>query len=123
MRPCRASDALLGWAGSCGLRSSGPGVGRGCADLVSPRLPRGAGGRLLQSPESERKRVLVAAASAGASFTPMGKPSRPALLEKLLDGGFDLQVLAVGGELAALGQAAAVRVFNESVVLSLFLFQ
>lgn len=27
VRPCRASDALLGPAGSCGLRSSGPGDG------------------------------------------------------------------------------------------------
>lgn len=95
-------------------------MGRGCADLVSPRLPGRAGGRLLQSPESERKRVLVAAASAGTSFTPMGKPSRPAPLEKLLDGGFDLQVLAGGGELAAPGQVASLRVFDESVVLSLF---
>lgn len=95
-------------------------MGRGCADMVSPRFP---GGRRREAASVSPKRVETYACGCGlhgASFPPMGKPSRPAPLEKLLDGRFDLQVLAGGGELAAPGQAAAVRVFDESVVLFLF---
>lgn len=72
------------------------GSGLGCGDLggVAP-FPRGEGdGGLLQFPERERKRVLVAAASARAASpaTPrFWKPSRRAPLRKLRGGRFNPQ--------------------------------
>lgn len=68
--PVSGRDALLGRVGSCGWRSSGLGdrgvtVAIWAVSLLFPGERRDEG--LLQFPERERKRVLVAAATARAA--------------------------------------------------------